>query len=1121
MTERALRRFALVTLLAGLALVVGGILSGLPGVAGTLLAQPLLALGLSTWQGRRTSATWRGLGGDLAALLGVWLLVPALLAGLTFWPLSALRTDGQLADALILSAAVATVAMLLWRFWPAVVTLERSGGSLPVLRRALRDTEWQQWRGLGAAGLLFALGALVWLPALLPGQSLGIEQQAGMAAGAGLVSLLLHLGLVGPARANRPRGDSAAASAPVSGQERPMAEQLLAEAARPVPPLEPLVPSQWVPELYEAARGGKVDRALQLIEAGADVTALPPPDARDQRPLAVLAALLPDLRLLRALIAAGVDLNQPHRGMTALLAATRDSWHGRPEAVMMLVANGADPTALDNAGNTPLHFAARSADPGVAAQLRDAGAVLDVVNADGLTPLGIACQCGNWRLARFLLERGARCEVEHAVPALLAAAGSDDDDPAGVQLLLRHKARVTARDAQRRTALHEAAAAGHVAVVEVLLAAGASLEARDLAGRTPLLEACANGHVAVLESLLAHRPDLHALDAQGRNAVWLAAAADQEVEPLVRMLLAHGVGSQVADQQGRLPAEVAAAAGRWSVVALLDPQQRLPAAVENLRQAREGTADAAAGSVPDRAPLAILRETLGRGSTTAMLDMLRLCSAEELGQLLHDPLIQRQPACLAWLLAHGADQNAADAEGHTVAYRLLTAGRAGMPALEVLLEREVSLAGPSGLARLLETALASAPADRLEEAFVLGLFEHGLDTVGPGQDEQAPLLLAIRLGWLDLAERLLRDGADPEARDPQQCTALHLATQAGNEAAVRLLVRLGADPQARALDGQTPLGLALVLGRPALADWLDWRTWPLPLRPFEPADLPSAAALGDSAAVGRLLDLGLDIESVDAQGCTALLRAAGGGHLELVHDLLARGADPCHAARSGVIPLSAAVTMRQGDIVKALLDAGADIEQRLPGRVSVLMLAATLGMPDIVAILIQGGADVRAVDAKQLTALHCAAQFGYTARDPRRLQSLLGHLVAAGSDVNARAAMGLTPLLLLLGAGADPGTPCEVPVVVAAIEQLLAAGAELDDRDARGFGPLHLAALHGQAVLIQRLLRAGADPEVRDTLGRTPREIAVMRGYIDIAAEFSPHGPGVTPLSSRFQRLDP
>ena len=140
-------------------------------------------------------------------------------------------------------------------------------------------------------------------------------------------------------------------------------------------------------------------------------------------------------------------------------------------------------------------------------------------------------------------------------------------------------------------------------------------------------------------------------------------------------------------------------------------------------------------------------------------------------------------------------------------------------------------------------------------------------------------------------------------------TALHLATALGRESAIKLLVRYGASPQSRTPDGQTPLGVALAKGQRDLADWLDWRIWPLPRRALRAADVPAAAMVGDVDAVRRLVDLGLPVDALDAQGCTALLRAAGGGHLPVVDLLLARGADARHAAHSGATPLSAAVSM--------------------------------------------------------------------------------------------------------------------------------------------------------------------------------------------------------------------
>lgn len=66
---------------------------------------------------------------------------------------------------------------------------------------------------------------------------------------------------------------------------------------------------------------------------------------------------------------------------------------------------------------------------------------------------------------------------------------------------------------------------------------------------------------------------------------------------------------------------------------------------------------------------------------------------------------------------------------------------------------------------------------------------------------------------------------------------------------------------------------------------------------------------------------------------------------------------------------------------------------------------------------------------------------------------------------------------------------------VAEIERLLAAGAELEARDARGYSPLMLAAYLGQTAAVDRLLAAGADPNSRDGAGNTVLMGAAFKGY--------------------------
>src|SRR5690606_24424980 len=112
------------------------------------------------------------------------------------------------------------------------------------------------------------------------------------------------------------------------------------------------------------------------------------------------------------------------------------------------------------------------------------------------------CIAGNWRLARFLLERGANPDPAAGQPALLAAAGGDEDDAAGVALLLKLKANVHGRNATGGSAVHEAARAGHAGIVTALLTAGADPAATDNHGNTALHEAARGGHLAVLEQLL-------------------------------------------------------------------------------------------------------------------------------------------------------------------------------------------------------------------------------------------------------------------------------------------------------------------------------------------------------------------------------------------------------------------------------------------------------------------------------------------------------------------------------------------------------------------------------------------------------------------------------------------
>jgi len=283
-----LRRETAGALAAGMLLAV---LTGFGGVIAALaawLAQPALALAVSWWQGSRGRPAFdvagrKALAREAGVLLALWGGGLALAALLIAWPLTGLRQSGSLGAAIGLSLVAGVIWLGLWRTWPVWRAIERKGGDLRDRWQRLDEVQIGISSGWRPASLVAAMLAaalfLVW-PGLLAPAARWIA-----AALYALALPLLHLLL------QRTQAPPLAVI-----EELPHEED---EAAEAEDEGEPTL------ALYAAARSGRVERALALLEAGADPHALPAPDDRDQRTLPLLAAVLPDLRLLRGLIASG------------------------------------------------------------------------------------------------------------------------------------------------------------------------------------------------------------------------------------------------------------------------------------------------------------------------------------------------------------------------------------------------------------------------------------------------------------------------------------------------------------------------------------------------------------------------------------------------------------------------------------------------------------------------------------------------------------------------------------------------------------------------------------------------------------------------------------------------
>jgi ankyrin repeat protein len=97
---------------------------------------------------------------------------------------------------------------------------------------------------------------------------------------------------------------------------------------------------------------------------------------------------------------------------------------------------------------------------------------------------------------------------------------------------------------------------------------------------------------------------------------------------------------------------------------------------------------------------------------------------------------------------------------------------------------------------------------QLETARYLLSIKADVDSISMDPLRNQPLHAAATAGHAAIAALLLGAGADPNAEQSGQWTALHAAAEKGHAPVVRLLLERGAVPARRRYSGATPVSLA-------------------------------------------------------------------------------------------------------------------------------------------------------------------------------------------------------------------------------------------------------------------------------------------------------------------------
>jgi len=227
------------------------------------------------------------------------------------------------------------------------------------------------------------------------------------------------------------------------------------------------------------------------------------------------------------------------------------------------------------------------------------------------------------------------------------------------------------------------------------------------------------------------------------------------------------------------------------------------------------------------------------------------------------------------------------------------------------------------------------------------------------------LFSAVDGNCVELATRLLDQGASLEARDRLGAKPLSRAARSGHLQMVDLLLARGAPIDARNLAGATALYYAAEGSHITIAQRLIEAGADVNLTGRSGiSPIAAAAYAGNEIIFDALLARGADVRVPDDTGKPPIVYAAAGARFEIVKRLLARNLDVNARYRNDLTLLMWAsgpgelVPETQAiQLVTYLLDAGAHIDDRDDRGRTALMIAAEGGHAEIADLLLARGAD--------------------------------------------------------------------------------------------------------------------------------------------------------------------
>ena len=223
-------------------------------------------------------------------------------------------------------------------------------------------------------------------------------------------------------------------------------------------------------------------------------------------------------------------------------------------------------------------------------------------------------------------------------------------------------------------------------------------------------------------------------------------------------------------------------------------------------------------------------------------------------------------------------------------------------------------------------------------------------------DGATPLHLAITFDKLDIAELLINNGADVNAKNSDGATPVHLAITSDKGDIAELLINKGADVNAKSIYGDTPLhytALKNAISTDILANIANI------LLISKDADVNAKTTLKNAVSTASLLiSKGADVNAKNVWGSTPLHTAAYNNAVKVADLLISKGADVNAKNNNGEVPLHYAVRANAVDITNFLISKGADINAQDTDGDTLLYWAIEGNKNKFAKVLINNGAHV-------------------------------------------------------------------------------------------------------------------------------------------------------------------